>query len=182
MARPASHRIFIHESQVQAFIREGGEARAAVNDVARNGRALARSYLLMGRYGSRNGNHIRSGRLYGANNWNRAKDTGPLTATAEVYNNAKHYWYFAEGTKTGGGTIKPKGQWGYMLVPRKVGVPQRSPASKGAGSELFAAWQGRNRKGIRGFYRAKKVRGQRAKPFLEDAVSDALNAWERGAG
>jgi hypothetical protein len=179
MARPGSSRVFIHEDQVQAYIREGGEARQAVNDVARAGRELARTYLRLGKYGSRNGNHVRSGRLYGGTNWNRAKDTGPLTAKAEVYNNAKHVWYFIEGTR---GTIRPKGQWGFMLVPRKVGVPQRSPATKGAGSELYLAWRGRNKKGVRGFYRAKKVRGQRAKPFLQDAVDAALEAWEHGAG
>jgi hypothetical protein len=173
MARPGSHRLFIHESEVQAYIRTGGEARDLINDIARDARLEASLILARGKYGGRNGNHIRSHRLTNANNWNRAKDTGPLTATSEFYNNAKHVWYFMEGTR---GTIKGKGPWGYMLVPRRVGVPQRSSASKGAGSELYAAWSGRNKKGIKGFFQAKRVRGQKAKPFMEDALRASMKA------
>lgn len=170
MARPASHRLFIHEHEVQAYIRPGGEVRDLINDIARDARTEARLILVRGKYGSRNGNHVRSGRLSGANNWNRAKDTGPLTATSVFYNNAKHVWYFMEGTR---GTIKPHGP--YMIVPRKI-TPQYSRHSKGAGSELFAAWNARGRKGFKGFFQAKRVRGQRAKPFMVDALRTAMRA------
>jgi hypothetical protein len=170
MARPASHRLFIHEHEVQAYIRTGGEARDLINDIARDARLEASLILARGTYGSRNGSHNRSGRLTSGNNWNRAKDTGPLTATSEFYNNAKHVWYFMEGTT---GPIRAKGQWGYMLVPRHV-TPQYSRRSKGAGSELYEAWKGRNKKGRKGFFQAKKVRGQKAKPFMEDALRTSM--------
>lgn len=168
MARPASVRIDVHEGAVQSYIRPGGNVRNLLNDIVRDSRDNSKRLLLMGAYGSRNGNHIRSGRLHGGTNINLAKDTGPLTAVATVYNNAKHVWYFMEGTR---GTITPHGP--YMLVPRRV-TPQYSRHSKGAGSELFAAWDARGRKGIRGFYRAKKVSGQRAKPFMLDGYRAAM--------
>lgn len=170
MARPYSHRLFIHEHDVQSFIREGGAARDVINNIARDARLEASLILARGTYGSRNGSHNRSNRLTSANNWNRAKDTGPLTATSEFYNNAKHVWYFMEGTRN---TIKPKGQWGYLLVPRRI-TPQYSRASKGAGSELYAAWKGRNKKGRKGFFQAKRVRGQKEKPFMEDALRTSM--------
>ena len=162
-------RVDIHEAEVQAFIRTGGEVREILNEVVRDANRIARMYLVVNKYGGRNGSHVRSGRLLsGTHHW-LAQDTGPMTAKSTLYNNAKHVRYFMEGTR---GTIKPHGP--YMLVPRKVGVPQRSRASKGAGSELYAAWAGRGKKGFKGFYQAKKVSGQRAKPFLEDAKDAAL--------
>lgn len=166
-------RVYVNDPAVQSYIRPGGEVRDLVNDITRESHALARSYLLLGKYGSRNGNHIRSGRLYGGTQWRRAKDSGPLSAYATLYNNAKHVEYFMDGTGHGG-PITGKGRWGYMLVPRKVGVPQRSPATKGAGSELYAAWNARSKKGYKGFFQAKHVAGQKAKPFLEDAKDAAF--------
>jgi hypothetical protein len=171
MARPASVRVFIHEHDVQSFIRPGGPVRDVINNIARDARLEASLILARGTYGSRNGSHNRSNRLTGGNNWNRAKDTGPLTATSEFYNNTKHVWYFMEGTT---GPIRAKGPWGYLLVPRSPSAAQRSPASKGAGSELYAAWKGRNKKGRKGFYQAKKVAGQKAKPFMEDALRNSM--------
>jgi hypothetical protein len=164
-------RFYINDPGVQSYIRPGGEVRDLVNDLAREAHALARSYLLLGKYGSVSGNHIRSGRLYGGTNWNRAKDSGPLSAYATLYNNANHVHYFMSGTT---GPITGKGPWGYMLVPRKVGAMQRSSNSKGAGSELYAAWKARGKKGYRGFYRMDEVAGQKAKPFLEDAKDAAF--------
>lgn len=164
-----SVRVVVNDPAVQSYIRPGGEVRDLVNDLTQTAHGLARSYLLLGKYGSRNGNHIRSGRLYGGTQWRRAKDSGPLSAYATLYNNAKHVDYFMVGTR---GTIRPHGP--YLLVPRKVGAMQRSAHTKGAGTELYLAWKGRNKKGVKGFFQAKKVRGQKAKPFLEDAKDAAF--------
>lgn len=165
----SSVRVYVNDAGVQSYIRPGGEVRDLVNDLTQEAHVLARSYLLLGKYGSRNGNHIRSGRLYGGTQWRRAKDSGPLSAYATLYNNAKHVDYFMKGTRN---TIRPNGP--YLLVPRKVGAMQRSAHTKGAGSELYLAWKGREKKGYKGFFQAKKVRGQRAKPFLEDAKDAAF--------
>jgi len=164
-------RVDIHEAAVQSYIRPGGEVRDLLNDIVRDANRIARLYLVTNKYGGRNGSHVRSGRLLGGTLHRLAKDTGPLSAMSTLYNNAKHVRYFMEGTR---GTILPNGP--YMLVPRKVGVPQRSARSKGAGSELYAAWNSRGRKGIKGFYQAQAVSGQRAKPFLEDAKDAAMAA------
>lgn len=165
-------RVDIHDTQVQAFIRPGGEVRDVLNEIVRDANQIARLFLVTNRYGGRNGSHVRSGRLLGGTHHWLAKDTGPLTAMSTLYNNTKHVRYFIEGTT---GPITPKGQWGYLLVPRRVGVGQRSSASKGAGSELYSAWKGRGKKGVKGFFQKKSVRGQRAKPFLEDAVNAAFH-------
>ena len=162
----------IHETQVQAFIREGGEVRQLMNKTAREAEATAKMYLVTNRYGGRNGSHVRSGRLLGGTQHNRTKDTGPLTAFYRLISAAKHAKYFIKGT----GPIMGKGPYGYMLVPRKVGVPQHSPASKGAGSELFKAWEARGRKGRKGFFQKDMVQGQRGKPYLSDANRAAMAA------
>ncbi len=170
MARPIYYDI--HETQVQAFIREGGEVRNLMNKTAREAEATAKLYLVTNKYGGRNGSHVRSGRLLGGTYHNRTKDTGPLTAFFRLGSSAKHAQYFIKGT----GPILGKGPHGYMLVPRKVGVPQRSPGSKGAGSELYAAWNARGRKGRKGFFQKDMVQGQRGKPYLSDARRAAMAA------
>jgi hypothetical protein len=171
MARGSS-RLFIHEPAVQSFIRIGGPVRGHINDVARDASIEASLILARGTYGSRNGSHNRSGRLTRGNKWNRAKDTGPLTATAEFYNNTKHVWYFMEGTT---GPITATGPWGYLLVPRHP-RGQFSSRSKGAGSELYAAWKGREKKGVKGFFQAQSVAGQKPKPFMRAALRTAMRA------
>ena len=159
----------IHENQVQAFIRPGGELRELMNKTGREAEATAKLYLVTNRYGGRNGRHVRSGRLLGGTYHNRVKDTGPLTGFYRVGASAKHARYFILGTG-------PAIVGSNMLVPRKIGAPQRSPASKGAGSELYAAWNARGRKGIKGFFRMDVVSGQRGKPYLTDANRAAMAA------
>lgn len=170
MARPVY--FDIHETQVQAFIREGGEVRNLMNKAAREAEATAKMYLVVNKYGGRNGSHVRSGRLLGGTYHNRTKDTGPLTAFFRLGSSAKHARYFILGT----GPIMGKGPYGYMLVPRRIGAPQRSPASKGAGSELYAAWKARGKKGKKGFVKRDTVSGQKGKPYLSDARRAAMAA------
>lgn len=155
----------VHETAVQAFIREGGEVRSLMNKVAAEGEIEARLILARGEYGSRNGSHNRSGALSRSVFHNRAKDTGPLQAFYRIGASAKHAKWFVYGTP---GTIFATNEWGYMLVPRKV-TAQHSRKSKGAGSELFAAWDARGRKGRKGFVRRDSVSGQEGKPFLSRA-------------
>lgn len=170
MARPVYYDV--HEHQVQAFIREGGEVRQLMNKVATEAEVEARLLLARGAYGSRNGSHNRSGRLSRGVYHNRVKDTGPLQGFFRLGSKAKHSRYFIMGT----GPIMGKGPWGYMLVPRKIGVPQRSAASKGAGSELYKAWVARGKKGRKGFFQKDMVQGQRGKPFLSDARRTVMAA------
>jgi hypothetical protein len=162
----------IHEEEVQAFIRPGGEVNDLLNDVARDAKLLARRYILTGKYGSRHGmGHVRSGRLLGGIDHNRTKTTGPLTGYSRIYSAAKHTGYFMHGT-TGPITAK---HGPYMLVPKKAGAMQRSPATKGAGHELYLAWvAGGKKRGYRGFYRPTEVSGQKKKPFLEDAKRESM--------
>lgn len=161
----------IHEHEVHAFIEPGGEVNDILSKLAREGAMHAGWYLARGKYGSRNGSHNRSGRLTRGIYNNRAKVTGPLTGFSRIGSRAKHTEYFMYGTT---GPITGKGPYGYLLVPRQT-VGQRSPGSKGAGSELYAAWNARGRKGRKGFFQAQKVSGQRAKPFLEDAKDEAMH-------
>jgi hypothetical protein len=159
MPRPAW--LDIHEHEVQAFIRPGGEVNDELNDLARRGKRESYLYIL--------GGHVRSGRLLGGLYSNRAKDTGPLTAYSRIGSSAKHTWYFMKDTRP---TVSAKGP--YMLVPRYRGSMQLSHASKGAGSELFHAWNAAGRPRGRKFYRAETVRGYRAHPFLDIAKRAAF--------
>ncbi len=165
MARPVY--FDVHETQVQAFIRPGGELRDLMNKVAREAEIESRLLLARGAYGSRHGSHNRSGRLSRSVYHNRVKDTGPLTGFFRLGASAKHARYFIKGT----GTIMGHP---YLLVPRRIGAPQRSAGSKGAGSELYTAWNARGRKGVKGFTRKDMVSGQRGKPFLSRARSKAM--------
>jgi hypothetical protein len=153
----------IHEHQVQAFIRPGGEVRALVDDIAREVKRYSYLYILDG--------HWRSGRLIAGLYSNVAKDTGPLSAFSRAGSSAAHTRYFMEET---GPEIYPNGP--YLLVPRKKNVPQMSSRSKGAGSELYAAWKDRGKKGGKGFFQKKSVRGYKAHPFLQEGLAIALRS------
>jgi hypothetical protein len=166
--RPGNRWLVIDEMAVQSFIRTGGPVNDLLNDVARDAHIIAKGYLDVGRYGGNiSGSHNRSGRLKKGVQWNRAKDTGPLTAKARLFSTARHTPYFMEGTRA---VIEHV----FMLVPKKEFFPHMT-LSKGAGTDLYRIWNAADRpKRGRGFYRAKSVRGQRAKPFLEDAKHAAL--------
>lgn len=170
MAKPVYYDV--HEHQVQAYIRPGGELRDLMNKVALEAEVESRLILARGEYGSRNGSHNRSGRLSRSVYYNRVKDTGPLQGFYRLGARASYARYFIKGT----GPIFGKGPWGYMLVPRKIGVPKRSPGSKGAGSELYAAWVARGKKGRKGFFQKDMVRGQDGKPFLSRGNRRAMSA------
>jgi hypothetical protein len=49
-----------------------------------------------------------------------------------------------------------------------------SSRSKGAGSELYAAWVARDKKGRKGFFQKDSVRGYKAHPFLQEGLTAAL--------
>lgn len=151
----------IHEEAVQSYIRPGGEVNDLLNDVAKEVKRYSYLYVL--------GGHVRSGRLLGGLYWNRAKDTGPLTAFSRAGSSAKHTRYFMDVT----GPIITGHP--FMLVPKYRKAIHHSPATKGAGSELFIAWNaaGRPKRG-RGFYRAQTVAGYKAHPFLQEGLAAAL--------
>ena len=153
----------IHEHAVQAYIRPGGEVRDLLDDIAREVKRYSWLYILDG--------HSRSGRLIGGLYSNVAKDTGPLTAFSRAGSSAAHTRYFMEET---GPTIYPNGP--YLLVPRRRGVPQMTSRSKGAGSELYAAWKARGKKGRKGFFQKQSVRGYGANPFLQEGLTAALRS------
>lgn len=155
----------IHEEAVQSYIRPGGEVRELLDDLAREVKRYSWLYILDG--------HTRSGRLIGGLYSNVAKDTGPLTAFSRAGSSAAHTRYFMEET---GPTIYPTGPWGYLLVPRRKNVPQMSSRSKGAGSELYAAWKAREKKGRKGFFQKQSVRGYKAHPFLQEGLDAALRS------
>ena len=155
MARTTSAWVDIHETEVQAFIRPGGNVNDLLNRMAGHGRRYSYLYIL--------GGHVRSGRLLGGLFSNLAKDTGPLTAFSRFGSSAKHTWYFMSDTLP---TVSGSP---FMLVPKFRGTMHVSPATKGAGSDLYLAWNaaGRPKRG-RGFYRAQTVSGYRAHPFLAE--------------
>jgi hypothetical protein len=159
------NRYDIHEHEVQAFIRKGGEVNTLLTDIAKDAKRF--KYLrLIG------GGHIRSGRLIGGLNHRQAIDTGPLQAASRISSSAKHTTYFMYDT---GPVITAKGPQGFLLVPRyNKKQPQMSPASKGAGSELFMSWKAAGKPQARPWKRRTEVRGYAGIPFMMDARDAAF--------
>ena len=150
----------IDDAAVQSFIRGNGEVAVELNDVAKGVKTYSAAYISAG--------HVRSGRLLRGLWWNRTKATGPLQGVARAGSSARHTLYFLEGTAENGA--------GYIHHPNMV-VPKRrtahtNPAFSGAGAQLLA--QNAGRKGGKGVKRMDRVRGQRAKPFLEEGLAASL--------
>jgi hypothetical protein len=154
-------RIHINDPAVQSYIRAGGEVNDLLNDLAKDMRRFSYLYIL--------GGHVRSGRLLDGLNWRHAIDTGPLQAQSRVSSSAKHTRYFMYPT---GPIITPHGP--YMLVPKYRTAIHHSPATKGAGSELFMAWNAAGRPHKKSFRRRTEVQGYRGHPFLALAKREAF--------
>ncbi|QWY82769.1 hypothetical protein PP641_gp028 [Arthrobacter phage SilentRX] len=167
---PAPVILNIHEEAVQSYIREGGEVNNLLNDVAKEVKRLSIIYLNAGAGGSRGGGpHVRSGRLRGGLHWNRAKLEGPLQGVSRAISSAKHSLYFIEGT---GDISHPN-----MVVPKNRKAPHTNLRYSGAGAEQLAKWAGRSDKQKargKGVTRKNHVRGQWAKPFLQEGLAASL--------
>lgn len=159
----------IHENAVQAFIREGGEVAELLNKVSKGVKVYSIEYIA--------GKHERSGRLLRSLWWNRTKLEGPLTGFARAGASARHAIYFHDGTAgNGAGYITGHP---HMVVPKRRGVAHTNIAFSGAGAQKLAEWGSRSTKQQakgKGVFRADKVRGQRAKPFLKEGLAASMAA------
>ena len=156
--------LYIHEGEVQAYIRAGGEVNNLLTEIAKDAKREMYLYLIGGR-------HYRSGRLVGGLNYRHAVDTGPLSAASRISSSAKHTKYFMYDT----GPFISGGKYGFMLVPRyNKKQPHMSPATKGAGSELFMSWVADGKPRKRPFKRRNEVRGYRGHPFMRIARDAAF--------
>lgn len=155
----------IHEEPVQSYIRPGGPVAHLLDDVARGTKAYSVAYISAG--------HVRSGRLLRSLFWNRAKLDGPLQGVARAGASAKHAVYFHEGT---GPWIKGHP---HMVVPKSRRAAHTNIAFSGAGAQKLAEWGSRSQKHQargKGVFRADLVRGQRAKPFLQEGLAASMAA------
>lgn len=144
----------VNEAAVQSFIREGGEVNTLLNNVAQTAWTHGRKVALK---------HARSKRLWGGVFWNRVRPEGPYQGVALVGSSAKHTRYFHDGTAY---ISHPK-----MIVPINRRKAHTNTAFKGAGSQTMAEnaaskWKGTKRK--------DGVRGQKAKPFLNEGLAIGL--------
>jgi hypothetical protein len=160
----------IHDEAVQSYIRPGGEVSNLLDDVARGVKVFSVTYLSTGAGGSRAGGpHIRSGRLLGGLWWNKAKLDGPLQGVARAGSSAKHSIFFLEGTSD---INHPN-----MVVPKNRKAAHTNLRYSGAGAEQLAKWAGRTEKQQargKGVSRMNHVRGQWAKPFLQEGLAASL--------
>lgn len=155
----------IHESTVQSYIRPGGEVAELIDDVAKGVKTYSIAYLEKGQGKNRTGtNHVRSGRLLGGLFWNRSKLEGPLQGVARAGSSARHTLYFHDGTSE---INAPN-----MVVPKRPGMKHTNTKFSGAGAEQLAKVG--KRKGPKGVRRMDSVRGQWAKPFLEEGLAVSL--------
>lgn len=154
----------IHEEAVQSYIRPGGSVHALLDDVARGTYHFSQAYVGAG--------HIRSGRLLRGLFWNRAKLTGPLSASAKAGSSARHTKYFMEDTR--GKVIGHP----YMVIPKRRSA-HTNPAFSGAGAQKLAEWGRKSpgqKKAGKGVFRATEVRGYGANPFLQEGLAVAMAA------
>lgn len=151
----------VHESVVQSYIREGGEVADLLNDVSRDVKRYSVGYISAG--------HVRSGRLLRGLWWNRTKAEGPLQGFSQAGSSARHTLYFHDGTAgNGAGFIRGRP---YMVVPKNRRAAHTNPAFSGAGSQTLNRNAGKKFKGVK---REEYVRGQRAKPFLQQGLAVSL--------
>ncbi|QOP66785.1 hypothetical protein SEA_ODYSSEY395_35 [Arthrobacter phage Odyssey395] len=153
-------RLDIHEGAVRRYIEPGGEVAEILDSVAWDTKEYGVAYISNG--------HIRSGRLLRGMYYNRVKPEGPLTGFSRAGNRARHAIYFHEGT---GPVITANGP--FMIVPRNRRAANTNPAFSGAGAERYAAYKANKNLG-KGVTGKKTVRGQRAKPFLQEGLRAAM--------
>lgn len=158
----------VDESAVRSFIRTGGAVADQLDDVARGVKTFSIEYISTGQ-GKTPGRatHIRSGRLLRSLWINKTKAEGPLTGVARAGSNARHVLYFHNGTPS---IISHPN----MVVPKRPGVAHTNLSFAGAGSQKLH--ENAEKKRGKGVKRRDWVRGQHAKPFLEEGLTAALVA------
>jgi hypothetical protein len=153
-------RLDIHEGAVRRYIEPGGEVAEILDSVAFDTKQYGMVYIGNG--------HVRSGRLLKSLYYNRVKPEGPLTGFSRAGASARHAIYFHEGT---GPVITANGP--FMIVPRNRRAANMNTAFSGAGAERYAAYKANKNLG-KGVVGRKTVRGQRAKPFLQEGLRAAM--------
>lgn len=149
MAGPIFYRV--HEGAVLSFMDPGDVVDDLVWDVTRTARDLAILYA-----------PVRTGRLKANIRASRPKRTGIYENAATVTANVGYALYVHDGT----GRIYPK-NGKYLTVPIRVGSV--------SGADIRAQFASNRRAGdSRGYFLAKSVSGQRAQPFLAEALSTAM--------
>lgn len=156
MAGPV--RFHVHERQVGAYIIPGGEVNDLIWDVAKSTRDIAKVTAPK-----------RTTKLARSTRANRPKPTGLLRASSLVYNNAGHVLHVHDGTPA----ISAKGK-GYLTIPRTsyAGGPTNP-----SGSLLRRSWikaGGYVGGGDKPYFTTRLVAGQKAQPFLANALSAAM--------
>jgi len=154
-------RVRVNERQVTYYIAPGGEVAAELDKIARNTKAIAQMNA-----------PVRTGTLKKGIQMNTTKTTGPYTGHSMVTSSARHSMWVHDGT----GTITAK-NGPFLLVPkRNTGVHTTRLAD--AGTVLFKEWEaGGKKRGTRLFTRRQSVSGQRAQPFLKQALETAMGRW-----
>jgi hypothetical protein len=150
--------IRVHEHKVQEFVQPGGEVYNLVYDTAKTTR-----YLAIGHIKSRTYELARSIQV------NRPHNKHTLKIASLVFTRAKHALWVHDGTANNGtGYIYPR-NGKYLTVPRD----KRSTQS---GSTLRRVWRNGSASspGGKPYFRTTAVRGQRANPYLEKGLSEAM--------
>lgn len=157
-------RLEIHDGVISLYVMPGGEVDGEVNSVVKNARRLAEHFA-----------PERSGALKRGIKSAHAVPYHPLKTSGRVSSTARHTLWVHDGTSR----IYPHGP--YLLVPKGAGrATDSTTRNGGAGTQLYRQWKGRGKKGARLFGRLESVRGQRAQPFLAEALVTAMGMYRGG--
>lgn len=152
----------VHEHKVQEFLMPGQPVNNVVHRVALDSRRIARTMI-----------HNRTGALSRGIQVNRPAPYGLLKISSLVFTRTKHAMWVHEGTKE----IRPKKR--RMLTVPKHAQMNGLNLSGGTLRKQWRASKGHDFPAGKPYFTARKIRGQRANPYLRVGMEVAI-AKERG--
>ena len=149
----------VDDVAVSSFLNAGEPVAAEVDKIAKLTKYFSQGFI-----------HDRTGKLGRGIQANRTTKTGPFTGKALVFTRTSYALFVHDGTANDGvGYIYPAN--GKYLT-----VPKNHKKSVVSGGTLRTVWRRGSREtaGTKPYFTALRVHGQKANPFLEKGLHEAM--------